>query len=112
MLRLVASSSEQEGATMNAADRKRENPALLEDERLPVEPAVTGIDADPARSRRVADRTNVHDAGSDANDTLDGLTESEEAVRQSAEDRPTGSSPDGAPESVPVFDRGSLPPKV
>ena len=70
-----------------------------------------GIDTDPA-SHRVSDRTNVHDAGSDANDTPDGLTESEEAVRQAAEDIPTGSSPSGPTESVPVFDRGSLPPKV
>lgn len=61
---------------------------------------------------RVSDRTNVHDEGSDANDTEDGLTESEEAVRQAAEDIPTGADPAGTRESVPVFDRGSLPPKV
>ena len=97
---------------MTATDRKRENPALLEDERLPADPAVAGVDADPVRNRRVAERTNVHDAGSDANDTLDGLTESEEAVRQSAEDKPTGAEPDGSADSVPVFERGSLPPKV
>lgn len=92
-------------------DRKRENPALLDDERKVSNPAEAGIDTDPA-SHRVSDRTNVHDAGSDANDTPDGLTESEEAMRQAAEDIPTGSSPTGPTESVPVFDRGSLPPKV
>ena len=57
-------------------------------------------------------RTNVHDEGSDANDTDDGLTESQEAVRHAAEDIPTGQRPEGRAEAIPVFDRGSLPPKV
>lgn len=62
--------------------------------------------------RQVSRQTNVHDEGSDANDTPDGLTESEEAVRQAAEDIPTGQRPEGPIDTVPVFDRGSLPPKV
>ncbi|WP_420101182.1 hypothetical protein [Bosea sp. (in: a-proteobacteria)] len=70
------------------------------------------ITADMPDTRRVSDLTNIHDAGSDANDTEDGLTESEEAVRQAAEDIPTGADPAGRRDSVPVFDRGSLPPKV
>ncbi|KPH79964.1 MULTISPECIES: hypothetical protein [Bosea] len=57
-------------------------------------------------------RTNVHDEGSDANDTNDGLTESQEAVRHAAEDIPTGQRPEGRADTIPVFDRGSLPPKV
>lgn len=65
-----------------------------------------------AASHQVSLRTNVHDEGSDANDTADGLTESEEAVRHAAEDIPTGQRPEGATESIPVFDRGSLPPKI
>ena len=93
-------------------DRKRENPALLDDERKVSNPDQAGIEGDPAESHRVSDRTNVHDAGSDANDTPDGLTESEEAVRQAAEDIPTGRSPTGRIESIPVFDRGALPPKI
>jgi len=97
---------------MAQPDRKRENPALLEDERRQPNPIEAGIDADPSDTRRTSERTNVHDAGSDANDTPDGLTESEEAVRRAAEDIPTGGSPEGPTESVPVFERGSLPPKI
>ncbi len=97
---------------MAPADRKRENPALLEDERRPANANQTAVDADPTQSRRVSDRTNVHDAGSDANDTPDGLTESEEAVRQAAEDVPVGRPLRGKTEAIPVFDRGALPPKA
>jgi len=93
-------------------DRKRENPVRLQDERAPANAGQSVLDADPAESHRVSDRTNVHDAGSDANDTPDGLTESEEAVRQAAEDVPVGRPLRGKTESIPVFDRGSLPPKI
>lgn len=93
-------------------DRKREKPALLDDERRPANVDQTAVDADPTQSRRVSDRTNIHDAGSDANDTPDGLTESEEAVRQAAEDVPVGRPLRGKTEAIPVFDRGSLPPKT
>ena len=93
--------------------KPRENPALLEDERAPPTPTKSPIASDPVTTgRRVSDRTNIHDEGSDANDTPDGLTESEEAVRQAAEDVPTGDPLAGKTESVPVFDRGGLPPKV
>lgn len=87
--------------------KPRENPARLDDARLPSDDV--GADAtiaDPATQRR------PHDEGSDANDTPDGLTPSEEAVRQSAEDLPTGRRPEGTIESIPVFDRRDLPPKV
>ena len=97
---------------MAPADRNRENPALLENERGPANTNQTAVEADPTESHRVSDRTNVHDAGSDANDTPDGLTETEEAVRQAAEDVPIGRPLRGKTESIPVFDRGSLPPKV
>ncbi|HEV7257571.1 MAG TPA: hypothetical protein VGN82_07295 [Bosea sp. (in: a-proteobacteria)] len=93
--------------------KPRENPALLEDERKPLTPAESPLEADPiATGRRVSDRTNVHDEGSDANDTPDGLTEFEEAVRHAAEDIPTGSSLAGPTEAIPVFDRAALPPRV
>jgi len=93
--------------------KPRENPALLGDEREPQTPGQSPLDADPVQTgRRVSERTNVHDEGSDANDTPDGLTESEEAVRHAAEDIPTGAPLAGRTETVPVFDRGSLPPKV
>lgn len=97
---------------MAETDRKRENPARLDDERKLANARETAVEADPTESHRVSDRTNVHDAGSDANDTPDGLTESEEAVRQAAEDVPVGRPLRGRTEAIPVFDRGSLPPKT
>lgn len=89
-------------------DRIRENPALqVEDDGGRIAEAEGA-----AATHQTSLRTNVHDEGSDANDTEDGLTESEEAVRHAAEDIPTGQRPEGRADSVPVFDRGSLPPKV
>jgi hypothetical protein len=93
--------------------KPRENAALLDDESKPGNPAGSGIDSDPVDSgARVSDRTNIHDAGSDANETQDGLTEQEEAVRRAAEDIPTGASPEGPIDRTPVFDRGGLPPRT
>ena len=86
----------------------RENPALQiadEGRRLAEAEGAAAV-------HQVSLRTNIHDEGSDANDTEDGLTESEEAVRHAAEDIPTGQRPEGPIDSVPVFDRGSLPPRV
>lgn len=99
------------------SDKPRENPALL-DERIPQgaprndDAAAPAADDTAPRPARVSDLTNVHDEGSDANDTPDGLTEQEEAVRHAAEDIPTGQEPAGPIEQTPVFDRGSLPPRV
>ena len=91
----------------------RENPALLEDERRQVSPTESPLSSDPVQTgRRISARTYVHDEGSDANVTPDGLTETEEAVRKAAEDVPSGARPEGPTEAVPVFDRGKLPPKV
>jgi hypothetical protein len=53
--------------------------------------------------------TGRHDAGSGANETADGLTPTEEAIRRGAEDKPIGGP---EPEDMPVFDRGQAPPKV
>lgn len=89
-------------------DRFRENPALdVEDDGGRI------AEADGAAAlHQTSLRTNVHDEGSDANETDDGLTESQEAVRHAAEDIPTGQRPEGRTDTIPVFDRGSLPPKV
>ena len=87
--------------------KPRENPALLQDDRLKGSPLLDDAVAVPTNGKRASDRTNIHDAGSDANDTPDGLTESEEAVRQAAEETTTGQDPAELEESVPVFDRGS-----
>ena len=54
--------------------------------------------------------TGRHDSGSGANETIDGLTETEEALRQAAEDTAPGQADDL--EDVPVFDRADLLPKV
>jgi hypothetical protein len=55
--------------------------------------------------------TGRHDAGSGAEETADGLNDSEEALRQGAEDVPLG-SPEEPIENVPVFDRASKLPQV
>jgi hypothetical protein len=49
-----------------------------------------------------------HDAGSQANETAEGLDAEAEALRHAVED---GAPPEDA-EAVPVFDRADLPPKV
>jgi hypothetical protein len=54
--------------------------------------------------------TGRHDAGSGANETLDGLTSEEEALRAAAEDTPSGRTEDDR--DIPVFDRGEMLPKV
>lgn len=98
--------------------KPRENPALL-DERIendPVRPEDASVrpdeDAPIIDRRRASDKTNVHDAGSDANDTIDGLTEQEEAVRRAAEDVSSDQDPDGDTEATPVFDRASKLPRI
>ena len=45
-----------------------------------------------------------HDAGSQANETEDGLNASDESVRHGAEDIPR--------KDMPVFDRGDAAPKI
>jgi hypothetical protein len=52
-----------------------------------------------------------HDSGSAANETVDGLDASTEALRHAAEDTPTGTGP-GDIEKTPVFDRADLAPKI
>lgn len=83
-------------------DKPRENPALLGDERP----------TSPSADARTGETTKKHDAGSDADNTLDAMTESEEAVRHAAEDIPTDQDPARSIESEPDFDRVSVPPKT
>jgi hypothetical protein len=52
-----------------------------------------------------------HDAGSAANETVDGLDASTEELRHAAEDTPSGTGP-GKIEKTPVFDRADLAPKI
>jgi hypothetical protein len=52
-----------------------------------------------------------HDSGSQANETMDGLDATTEALRHAAEDTPSGGPPNDV-ENVPVFDRADLAPKI
>ena len=52
-----------------------------------------------------------HDAGSGANETMDGLDATTEALRHAAEDTPSDAPPDDV-EIVAVFDRADLTPKI
>ena len=83
-------------------------------------PSITGREAssiaqpDAAKPIGAHPRSEVagrHDVGSGANETADGLTPAEEAIRRGAEDTPVG-APDAELEDVPVFDRSQTPPKV
>jgi hypothetical protein len=52
-----------------------------------------------------------HDSGSAANETVDGLDATTEALRHAAEDTPSGAGPDDV-EKTPVFDRAGQAPKI
>jgi hypothetical protein len=52
-----------------------------------------------------------HDSGSAANETVDGLDATTEALRHAAEDTPTAARPDDV-EKTPVFDRAGQAPKI
>jgi hypothetical protein len=52
-----------------------------------------------------------HDSGSAANETVDGLDATTEALRRAAENTPSGAAPEDV-ENVPVFDRAGLAPKI
>jgi hypothetical protein len=52
-----------------------------------------------------------HDSGSQANETVDGLDATTEAIRHAAEDTPSGADPDDV-EKTPVFDRAGAAPKI
>jgi hypothetical protein len=55
--------------------------------------------------------TKPHDSGSQANETVDGLDAETEALRHAAEDTPSAAAPDDV-ETVPVFERAGLAPKI
>jgi hypothetical protein len=52
-----------------------------------------------------------HDTGSQANETMDGLDATTEALRHAAEDTPSGADAEDV-EKTPVFDRADLAPKI
>ena len=67
----------------------------------------TPLDADGVRQVPPCPR----DAGSQANETVDGLDATAEALRHAAEDTPSGKGP-GDVEKTPVFDRAGQAPKI
>ena len=52
-----------------------------------------------------------HDSGSQANETVDGLDSTTEALRHAAEDMAPGAAPNNI-EKTPVFDRADLAPTI
>jgi hypothetical protein len=52
-----------------------------------------------------------HDSGSAANETVDGLDATTEALRHAVEDTPSGAAPDDV-EKIPMFDRAGEAPKI
>jgi hypothetical protein len=64
----------------------------------------------PVGARRRSAATGRHDEGMEANETPDGLNDTDELTRQAAEDIPTGRNE--RDEDVPVFERGGMPPKI
>jgi len=74
--------------------------------------ALESVTGTPMPATRRSEITGRHDSGSGANDTADGLTSSEEAMRRGAEETPIGAKERDTLEDVPVFDRAHQLPKV
>jgi hypothetical protein len=75
-------------------------------------PSSTGREgSSPVGARPRSEVTGRRDAGSGANQTVDGLNSSEEAMRRGAEEVPIG-APETELEDIPVFDRADALPKV
>lgn len=53
--------------------------------------------------------TGAHQPGTGADETADGLSETEEATRRAAEDIATGPGGEDRDDDTPVFERGGLP---
>jgi hypothetical protein len=68
---------------------------------------------DPAAATETGEQVPArpHDSGSAANETVDGLDATTEALRHAAEDTPSGAGPDDI-EKIPVFDRADTAPKI
>jgi hypothetical protein len=67
-----------------------------------IDPGTDGTKQVPARP---------HDSGSAANETVDGLDATTEALRHATEDTPSGTGR-GDIEKIPVFDRAGQAPKI
>jgi len=76
--------------------------------RQPCHRAIATQNADETGERISA---RPHDSGSQANETIDGLDSTTEALRHAAEDTTSSATPDDV-EKTPVFDRAGLAPKI
>lgn len=88
-----------------------ETPAGTVAEKDPAEESL--LDAEVkgmATTRPTSDVTGASDTGTDE-ETSDGLTATEEALRRAAEDSPVGDG-DAVSEDGPVFDRHDAPPRI
>ncbi len=81
---------------------------MTEKKRTARKPSIVETDTGPGTEQVPA---RPHDSGSGANETIDGLDATTEALRHAAEDTPSGASPDDV-EKTPVFDRADLAPKI
>ncbi|WP_453944506.1 hypothetical protein [Bradyrhizobium sp. USDA 372] len=72
----------------------------------PASPSASDVEK-PVGARPRSDVTGQHQPGMGANETIDGLSETEEAVRAAAEDETDADDSDG-----PVFDRPESMPKI
>jgi hypothetical protein len=79
---------------------------------LPKETKMTQSNRDPVTTETGEQvPARPHDSGSAANETVDGLDATTEAIRHAAEDTPSGTGP-GDIEKTPVFDRAGIAPKI
>jgi hypothetical protein len=78
------------------------------DDKKSAEPDFMGSDdiIQPAGAIRTSAITGPHDDGVDANETLDGLNDTEELTRHLVEETPTGSTDREEEEEIPDFERG------
>ena len=65
----------------------------------------------PVGAQPRSEVTGRHDPGSGANETPDGLTDTEEELRRAVEDTPSGGA-DGSVDDIPVFERADALPKI
>lgn len=94
-----------EEAVLVATPLGRESIAGAEPGSFTTDDALQPVGAIP-----LSQETGLHDSGSGANETVDGLTQTEEALRVAAEESVPGESDDL--DEVPVFDRADLLPKI
>jgi hypothetical protein len=94
-----------EGEASTADRALLETPGGEDLARDEAEAALLEQDAGEAPATPRSDITDFRDPGTD-NDTPDGLTQDEEAIRRGAEEIPSGRK---QPKDMPVFDRGRAP---